>query len=383
MATIATAVIFPGALSVDGHIRMCLNPPSTIGRLCASALAVLAITLLAPPAARGENDSFIRGYATAVLQRDFEIPAAAVTVEDGVVTVRAELAESERERLSAALEQIAGVERVVVLPVTAEAQPAAAEPSRWSWLPNRQLFRPLIADPRWPRFAAAYNYYIDDSELSSVGNTSFGESFSLLQYDAGGAGALQFGIQAAVFAIFDLTNSSIDLINADYFVALPLAYGIGDFSGLFRIFHQSSHLGDEFLLRNRVQRVNLSYEAIDLLLSYELPLGFRTYGGAGYIFRVEPSDIRPWSLQAGLEYLGDPLDFPLPTRPVAAIDLQIHEEGNWSTNVSPAVGLQFGDDRGDRRNLRLLLQYFNGKSPNGQFYDRHIQYIGLGVQLSL
>jgi hypothetical protein len=339
---------------------------------------VCSLVLLAGSAAGQESDDFIRGYAAAVLQRDFEIKADAVSVQDGVVTVHADLSETEQRRLTKALEEIAGVERVVVTVVA-----GGAPPSRWAWLPSRQLFRPLIADPRWPRFSAAYQYYIDDSELTNVGAVSFGETFQLLQYDAGDIGAWQIGIQGAVFAIFDLSSDSLDLINADYFAALPISYARGDFSALLRLLHQSSHLGDEFLLRSDEQRINLSYEEIDLLFSYEWENGLRAYGGGGYIFHIEPSDIRPWQLQVGGEYLGPDFGWRIPTRPVAAVDVQIEEEGGWSTNVAPVAGLQFGTGRGGRRNLRLLLEYFNGKSPNGQFYDRHIQYIGLGAQLSL
>jgi hypothetical protein len=335
---------------------------------------LLAAILVSP--ALAEDDDFIRGYAAAVLQRDFEIKPEAVTVRNGVVQVRADLSEEERQRLTTAVMQIAGVQRVELIPVD-------TAPNLWTWLPSRQLFRPLIADPRWPRFSVAYQYYIDDSELSSVAALSFGESFALLQYDPGRGGTWQLGIQGAVFAIFDLASSSFDLINADYFAALPISYATGNFSGMFRILHQSSHLGDEFLLRNTEERINLSYEALDLLLSYETEFGLRGYGGGSYIFHVDPPDISPWALQAGLEYIGEPFGWAIPTRPVAAIDVQIHEEGHWTTNVSPTLGLQFGTGRGERRNLRVLLEYFNGNSPNGQFYDRHIQYIGLGCQLSL
>lgn len=66
---------------------------------------------------------------------------------------------------------------------------------------------------------------------------------------------------------------------------------------------------------------------------------------------------------------------------MAAIDIQTHEEGGWAPNVSPNIGLQFGSGRGEQRSLRLLLEYFNGDSPNGQFLDHHIQYVGLGCQL--
>jgi len=31
------------------------------------------------------------------------------------------------------------------------------------------------------------------------------------------------------------------------------------------------------------------------------------------------------------------------------------------------------------RNLRILLEYFRGHSPNGQFYREKVDYLGLGV----
>jgi Protein of unknown function (DUF1207) len=342
--------------------------------LLAFGMAIASVVLPAQ-AALGEDDGFIRGYAAAVLQRDFQLSPDVVTVDHGVVTVHADLSEADRTRLTTALSQIAGVEDVVVLPATPQTP-------RWSWLPRRELFQPLIADPRWPRFAAAYQYYIGNGQLSDVAAFSFGESFPLLQYDDAHGGAWQLGLQGAVFAIFDLASSSFDLVNADYFFAVPVSYARGDFSALLRVLHQSSHLGDEYLLDHRVNRVNLSYEALDMLLSYQATRALRVYGGGGYIFAADPTDLGRGSLQAGVEYVGAPLDFWVPTRPVAALDLQFHGASDWTPNLSPNLGFQFGSGRGGLRNVRVLLEYFNGDSPNGQFYDRHIQYVGLGGQLT-
>ena len=60
---------------------------------------------------------------------------------------------------------------------------------------------------------------------------------------------------------------------------------------MFRLFHQSSHLGDEFLLRTQTQRVNLSYESVDLRFSYEIGDVLRLYGGGGLPLR--PGAVRP------------------------------------------------------------------------------------------
>src|ERR1019366_1407143 len=102
-----------------------------------------------------------------------------------------------------------------------------------------------------------------------------------------------------------------------------LTYRWKGFTALLRIFHQSSHLGDEFLLANPlVHRVNLSYEEPNLILSQEFgesSTWLRIYGGAGYLIDRDPSSLKPWTTQAGVEltspwrFLGDAV------RPLAAV----------------------------------------------------------------
>jgi hypothetical protein len=66
-------------------------------------------------------------------------------------------------------------------------------------------------------------------------------------------------------------------------------------------------------------------------------------------------------------------------RPVAAVDLQYHEENDWDANVSVRAGFQFENPDFISRKLQILLEYYDGSSPNGQFYARdNVEYIGLG-----
>ena len=246
-------------------------------------------------------------------------------------------------------------------------------------LPGGQLFRPFIADPRWPHFAAAYQYYLNESGITHVGAVSFGETFTLYR-ERLGRGWWEFGVQAGVFAVFDVAADSKDLINADYVVGLLGGYRYGEFSALGRLFHQSSHVGDEFLLERRVRnRVNLSYESVDLRLSYDFFRdAFRLYGGGGYLFDQEPASLKPWSLQWGAEFRSP---WPGPEsvwRPIAAVDFQNREENNWHVDISARAGVQF-EGVLVSRNLQLLLEYFRGHSPNGQFYKQKIDYLGLGM----
>jgi uncharacterized protein DUF1207 len=245
-------------------------------------------------------------------------------------------------------------------------------------LPGGSLFKPLIADPRWPHFAASYQYHLRDVLLKHAAAVSFGETFALYR-DRLGRGWWEVGIQAGVFAVFDLDAESKDLVNADYMVGVPLSLRYGDWSAIFRLFHQSSHLGDEFLLRTQTERINLSYEAVDLRLSYEFGDVVRIYGGGGFLFDQEPSSLDPWSVQYGLEFIS-----PWPARgqhrwrPIAAADLQQRQENNWSVDLSVRAGIQI-DGVLASRNMQILLEYFRGRSPNGQFYRDKIEYFGIGT----
>lgn len=352
---------------------------------------VLALGIgAAARAAEADGDAFAAGYAGAVLEREFKTSARSLRVERGVLSVdAADLGAADRTRLTGALSRIPGITRIDIREsgtgqvVAVEDRPAprlkVLEEYEAGVLPGGQLFRPLIADPRWPHFAVAHQYYLNDPDFGNVAAVSFGETFTLYRNRIG-AGWWETGIQAGVFAVFDLDAESKDLINADYLGAVVLGYRRDRFSALGRLFHQSSHLGDEFLLENRVRnRVNLSYESVDTRLSYELfDNAVRLYGGGGYLFDQDPRRLQPWSLQWGVEFRSP---WPGPgavVRPIAAVDVQNREENAWHSDLSARAGVQF-EGLVAGRNLQILLEYFRGHSPNGQFYKQKIDYLGVGA----
>ena len=358
---------------------------------------LLALLGVSPaPAAEPPSDAFIAGYAAALLEREFRVGTGSLRVQRGVISLSAsDLAQADPEKVRQALAGIRGVAAVDIrqtppppppVAVGSRATEAGGKEARVvedlsiGFLPGGHLFKPLIADPRWPHFGAAYQYYLDDRQLASVGAVSFGETFTLYREKLGG-GWWETGIQAGVFALFDLDAKSMDLINADYMAAVFLGYRYDRFSAIGRLFHQSSHLGDEFLLRNRTQnRINLSFEAVDVRLSYEF-LGdvLRVYGGGGFLFDQEPSDLKPGFVQWGIEFRS-PWRWPA-FRPIVAADVQNREENNWHTDFSLRAGIEFEGWLASR-NLQILLEYFRGHSPNGQFYRDKIDYLGLGLHFN-
>jgi len=373
-------------------------------------LGALLLAVMIPPAfATPTDDAYIRGYVSAVLERDLGIMGARVEATDGVVTVSGEgsLAH-DRDRIVTALSKVRGVVRVDVVERAAQpglpapaplasVGPTAPPPARATapgasttkerrlptgWLPAGLLFDPLHADPRWPNFSAGYQRYIGDRDFRDVAAVSFGETFPFYRDDVGPWGQWEFSLQAGVFSIFDLDATSFDLINADYFVAAPLSYRYGPVSAIARIFHESSHLGDEFLLRTKARRINLSYEGIDTKLSYDLfDRVLRVYAGAGYLFERDPSSLKPWSIQYGFELQSPWTILGGLARPIFAADFQNREENDWGPDISLRGGLQFESVQVLGRKLQWMLEYFNGHSPNGQFFKDKIEYFGIAAHL--
>ncbi len=256
---------------------------------------------------------------------------------------------------------------------------ACAAPARAvEAFPKTLLFQPLLADPRWPSFSGAMQSYSRRPGSRVLWAANFGESFPFV--GSRDSERWQFGMHAAVFTIWDVQTESQELINTDFIVGLPYSWRRGPWSGMLRLFHVSTHLGDEFVLANTaVPRVNLSYEALDLKLSRDFDRGLRAYGGAGSMIRKYPPEVKPLFFQLGGEWLG-PLFARGILRPVAAADLQKKQNHGWpNTDVSLRAGVQMQNLLLRTRCLQLLVQYYRGHDPNGQFYHDSVEEIGLGL----
>src|SRR3989475_6486886 len=98
-----------------------------------------------------------------------------------------------------------------------------------------------------------------------------------------------------------MQSSTTDLLNTDYLVGLPLTYQHGSLTTRLRLFHQSSHLGDEYMAHTNARRIDLTFQAVELLVARETTR-WRLYGGGDYIFAHSPTDLKPGVLHGGLEF---------------------------------------------------------------------------------
>ena len=355
-----------------------------------SVVFVLCLILGIVSIAIAVDDSYIAGYAAAVLQHEFDAAKASLYVREGVVIVDAKsLSAADRKKVMTALESIPGVVRVEIREDRAhtdvrESQAISQEPAKpeSKFLPRGLLVAPFHADPRWPHFSMA-SRQVTLGQPSNTGSANFGETFALYRNAAPLDGQWEIALQAGVFSIFNMGTPSMDLVNADYTVGLLTSYRTGPFSGFLRLHHQSSHLGDEFILNSQtpVNRVNLSFEELDLKLSYELTSWLRIYGGGGMLVVRDPSYLQRGTSQVGTELTSPWTFWGGKVRPVAYADFQANERSNWRVASSVMAGLQFENARIGDRKLQVLAEYFGGPSPNGQFYTQNTEWFGLGVHL--
>jgi hypothetical protein len=258
-------------------------------------------------------------------------------------------------------------------------------------LPQGDLFCPLLADPKAEH---SYLSYLrgDFATLAdptaeaktNIGSIGLGDSFGLIRIpDKSGSGGLQLDLMGAIFAQFNLDTESFDLINADYLVGVPVSFRASGFSTRLRFYHQSSHLGDEFLLSRMPERENLSFEAVELMLSQEIG-GLRVYAGGESYFRRRPApQLVPRLGHTGVELR--PATFGS-GRLVAALDLKIIDDVDWQLSWSARAGIEIARAPSaghPARVLSLLAEYYDGSAPYGQFYRDNIRYFGAGIHFTL
>jgi hypothetical protein len=246
-------------------------------------------------------------------------------------------------------------------------------------LPQGDLFAPLMADPKEPQFfMSGRSVTPEGGDSNTIAAVGFGETFGLYRNPGKEEGdGLQVNIAGGLFAQFNLDTPSSDLINADYVIGLPITYRSGANALRLRVYHQSSHLGDEFLLSpGAPPRQNLSYEAIELLGSRDWR-PFRFYAGGEYLFHREPEELEPSGLHGGAEYRSKDPVFGT-THLIGGIDVKSWEQHDWQSSASVVFGFEFDSPAMNGRRVRLLFEYYDGFAPYGQFYDEEITYYGFG-----
>lgn len=265
---------------------------------------------------------------------------------------------------------------------------ACACGKRGVWMPEcPPLFRPFAADPRQLTYSAGWRWNDEVTEKETA-PVSFYDTFPVYRWCNVWpfGGQMQFDVEGAVWAIFAPLLESAPLINADYYVGFPLTYAIDCWSFRLRVYHISSHLGDEFLINNPgFDRRNPSAEYVDFFASWQFSRQIRYYLGVGYIFHQDRSfPVNPFYMEGGFEVRALEWGFlscanQLYGTPFLAIHWRYNPDFTQHVDLTYALGYEFGKLCGLGRKARFWLEYHDGYSVEGQFSRRPTNYLSVNA----
>ncbi len=165
-------------------------------------------------------------------------------------------------------------------------------------------------------------------------------------------------------------------MSADFRAGAPLTFGIGPYQTKLAYYHLSSHLGDEYQLKNpTISRYNYSRDVIVLGQSYYLNDDLRLYGEAGWAFYSDVAG--EWEFQFGIDY-SPMIDNGFRGSPFAAVNGHLREEVDFSGNLVVQAGWQWRSAESGHL-ARFGVEYYNGLADQFEFFNQHENKVGLAL----
>lgn len=280
---------------------------------------------------------------------------------------------------------VAGLLLIVPALLFAQIDPSVTPEWHLVWNPATDLYAPYVADPRRSRNIVSIISALD-SDLPDTQNLrwglSIGGTYGIARLVPRNAPehAWQLDVEARFYAQFDI-HYALDEIGHDGRVGATLIKGLTpNVATRLSFIHTSSHLGDEYILRNHVtERPAERREELGAGLSWKLSERLRTYAEGGYGLNLNPGT-RPVRLQAGLEFEDRPRLWN--SRWYAAVDASSFEDNDYRISTDLQTGLLFRSTGSDRE-YRFGVELYDGRSQLDAFYRYHERYAVFGMWLDL
>ena len=276
----------------------------------------------------------------------------------------------------------------VTLPIRCEYAADSPTPkSRQIVFPDGDFFRPLLVSPKEPRssFTILKVQVTDDGDPAttdtseySAGDIAVGALVGIWAHATSACSGIQVNLLGGVFSQFNLDSYSRDLVNTDFIVGTQISMRSGGLSGRVRLYHQSSHLGDDYVRHNpSTGDLNFGFQSIDGLVSFDRE-SWRVYAGSGYLI-FQNDEGKSVLVQGGAEFRArKPWKL---FRPVAGLDLLSLQQRSWGLTTSASAGFEWTSPSESRR-MRGMVVFHNGYTPFGQFAIQQ-QTRALGLQLQI
>lgn len=254
------------------------------------------------------------------------------------------------------------------------------------FFPKQNLWQTLSLDPlagqSYVQMAAVWEGSSPKDYINAW--FSFGFQKSVFDWTISNKRAIDIGIEGGAITQFEWTISDgylqTDYISTDFIIGMPVVYKTENLLLRLRIYHLSSHMGDDYIFRDSISsynRNNNTYEQLDLTATY-LFNSFRFIFGIGTVL-TSSAPRKPLVLTYGLEYLL-PLNKKETLSYYAGLYASSKQEYNYNTGINIGMGIKIGGH--DRRGAKLLFTYFNGPLPYSVYSGRLIQWLGAAVYIN-
>ncbi len=189
------------------------------------------------------------------------------------------------------------------------------------------------------------------------------------------------GLGSQVYGRFSLDDSKTALISVDWVAALNTTALLGAFAVTMQLYHESSHLGDEYEDRFQAERVDWSREVVAGWATYGAG-SWRLTGGASYVL-YDGLSLPKAEAALGIDVGGGRRRILAHTvEPVLGLYTEAAAATRWRLSNSAKLGLAFRGKQGTRR-VGLAIIAHDGLSTQRQFFREESQYLGLEVRFDL
>jgi hypothetical protein len=211
------------------------------------------------------------------------------------------------------------------------------------------------------------------------GEVVVGENFPLVTLK-GGPRPIILGFGSQVYGRFSLSDSKSALISTDWVVGLNTTALLERVTLTLEVFHESSHLGDEYGDRFPGDRIDWTREVLAGWASY-LAGPWRFTLGSSYVL-VDELGLPAPAGSFAVDFRGKSRQFfGGQVRPVAGLFSEAGAATRWRFSTSAKLGLAFGN--GGNHDVSLGLIAHDGLSTQRQFFRQESRYVGMELRFDL
>jgi Protein of unknown function (DUF1207) len=212
------------------------------------------------------------------------------------------------------------------------------------------------------------------------GEVVLGENFPVVTLKSG-HNPIVLGLGSQVYGRFSLSDSKSALISTDWVVGVNTTAGLGPFAVTFEVYHESSHLGDEYGDRFPDDRLDWTREVLAGWISHVTGM-WRFTVGSSYVLTDE-LDLPAPGGSFGVDYHGKSRQFlGGQVRPVGGLFTEAGAATKWRVSTSAKVGLAFATGPGNH-DFSIGLIGHHGLSTQRQFFRQESKYVGLELRFDL